>query len=404
MVGELDYDSRGPLKDHSIKSKTARQQLPYRKNPYWHQVHTGLSIGYSVSKNGGEGNWHVRVSCEDGPSQYKCQRIPASIFISNGSKDTKFEQAIDYAKENFELISSGNSSSLKKDISSLAAAYLSHKERLSALSPGKTRRLSSFIKKYIYENDVGRVRIVDFSRQHFEKWIASLFFIELTPGSEAHRRACSTANRYISTMKAILNWAKKSDLVASDSAWTNVEKYKAVDGQRYYLPNKNEFEAVYAHAAETLKTLLVILAETGMRPGEPLKLKCKDFDPTSGRLCVPVDTKTGSRTIVLNRKAIGAISNLVLGKSPDAYILGAGDAPLDSSYMAKLMRKARESAGINNNFVLYSIRHAWITNAIKGSSSSIEVAKYAGTSLQMIEKFYMKYDSKEFINCLEPVF
>lgn len=392
------------MKDHSIKSKTARQQLPYRKNPYWHQVHTGLSIGYSVSKNGEEGSWHVRVSFEGRPSQYKCQKIPVSIFTSHTSKDTKFEQAIDYAKENFELISSGNSSYLKKDISSLAAAYLSYKERLSALTPGKTRRLSSFIKKYIYDNDIGSVRVVDFSRHHFEKWIASIFLIELTPGSEAHRRACSTANRYIATMKAILNWAKKSGLVASDSAWTNVEKYSAVDGQRYYLPSKNEFEAVYAHAAEPLKTLLVILAETGMRPGEPLKIKCKDFDPASGRLRVPVDTKTGSRTISLNKKATDLISNLVLGRSPEAYILGSGDVPLDSSYMAKLMRKARLSAGVNENFVLYSIRHAWITNAIKGSSSSIEVAKYAGTSLQMIEKFYMKYDSKEFINCLESVF
>lgn len=49
--------------------------------------------------------------------------------------------------------------------------------------------------------------------------------------------------------------------------------------------------------------------------------------------------------------------------------------------------KGRE-AKLSHGTCLYSLRHNWITTAIQGGLTTLEVSKLTGTSLQMIDKHY----------------
>ncbi len=384
---------------HNIKTKTARAQLPYQKNPYWCVISNGLAVGYSVPVSHGEGSWHLRVGVS---GRYVAEKVPPEIFVSVPSKDTKFDQACEYARAHHERLSSGYGLP-RKDVSALASAYLSEKKRLHATQPDKTRRIESFIRCHIDRKPLGGVSASQLNRIDIETWLAGHVASDLRAGTDKHTSACASANRGLAQLKAILNWAHSNKLLIADDAWAQIKKYSGVSRSRSYIPTLAEFEAVYSQSAGVLKDLMLFLAETGMRPGEPLKLQVQDIDPSSRIVRIPEDTKTGRRTIKVSVKAMDLLQSCSKGKCQESYIFGEGSKPIDSCQMSKWFRKARERAGVDDEFVLYSLRHAWITNAIK-QRSPMEVAKYAGTSMQMIESFYLKFDSENFIDNISPMF
>ena len=52
------------------------------------------------------------------------------------------------------------------------------------------------------------------------------------------------------------------------------------------------------------------------------------------------------------------------------------------------MREAAKSAELPIGTVLYTLRHSWITEALMGGLSTLEVSKITGTSLVMIQQHY----------------
>lgn len=384
---------------HNIKTKTARAQLAYQKNPYWSVVSSGLAVGYSVPVSLGEGSWHLRVGAS---GTYRTEKIPSDIFVSTLNKDTKFDQACAYARENKLRLSCTNGAP-KRNVSALAAAYLAEKKRLNPTQPEKTRRLESYISRKIDRNKIGLVLVSQISRIDIEAWLTDHFDSNLKPGTVKHKSACASANRSLAQLKAILNWSLKNMLISNDDPWAQLKKYTGVSQSRNYIPSFEDFEAVRSKTKGVLNDLMIFLIETGMRPGEPLKLKVKDINHDLRIAHIPEDTKTGKRSIKVSPRALKILLICSANKSNESYIFGGGDKPMDSCLLSKKFRIARRAAGADEGFVLYSLRHAWITNAIK-QRSPMEVAKYAGTSMQMIESFYLKFDSGDFIDSINSVF
>jgi len=54
----------------------------------------------------------------------------------------------------------------------------------------------------------------------------------------------------------------------------------------------------------------------------------------------------------------------------------------------ELVREAAKSAQLPTGTVLYTLRHSWITEALMGGLSTLEVSKITGTSLVMIQQHY----------------
>lgn len=382
---------------HSIKTKTARQSLSYQKNPYWHQLSVGLSIGYSVPIKGGDGSWHVRVY--RGAAGYKSEKIPKEVFKENSVKDTKFEQACAYAQGIADRIK--KDSPTLKTVGCIAKAYLDEKIRVSG-GAEKVRRLISLVNSNIIRNEISQVAVHNLDRSDIDGWINKKLVAD-PRDHESYRKNCETINRNLRQLKAILNWGYANGFFESKSSWDHVKAFQKVNAKRDYIPTKSDYEKVYTQADDLLRSLMSILIETGMRPGEPLRLKVKDFDIASSKVIVPVETKTGSREIFVNASAASILNLLANKKKPEDYIVGPGSKPIESSFMSKKFREAVVRADVDRRFVLYSLRHLWISAAVTQRSVA-EVAKYAGTSIQMIDSFYMKINDVGFIKGLSSPF
>ena len=58
---------------------------------------------------------------------------------------------------------------------------------------------------------------------------------------------------------------------------------------------------------------------------------------------------------------------------------------------SRLMKKAVRAAGIDPSAVFYSLRHAFISSAVRDGLPILAVSQYTGTSVAMIEKTYGKF-------------
>ena len=57
----------------------------------------------------------------------------------------------------------------------------------------------------------------------------------------------------------------------------------------------------------------------------------------------------------------------------------------------QIMEKAVRASGVDSAAVFYSIRHFWLSSAVRDGLPILAVAQYAGTSVSMIEKHYGKF-------------
>jgi len=125
---------------------------------------------------------------------------------------------------------------------------------------------------------------------------------------------------------------------------------------------------------------------TGARPGELASLRRRDFDHRTGT--VQFTGKTGSRTVPLSDEAIALLNRVAKGKTSDAPLLSNNGKPWQRHRWDKGIRAAAADAKLPTGTVAYTLRHSWITEALMGGMSTLEVARLTGTSLAMIEKHY----------------
>jgi integrase len=76
-------------------------------------------------------------------------------------------------------------------------------------------------------------------------------------------------------------------------------------------------------------------------------------------------------------------------KLPEAPLVARDDgAPWRRWDWDELVRAAARAAKLPPGVVLYTLRHSWITEALRSGMSTLDVARLTGTSLQMIQDHY----------------
>lgn len=129
---------------------------------------------------------------------------------------------------------------------------------------------------------------------------------------------------------------------------------------------------------------------TGARPGELVSASRSQFDCRTYTLTLI--GKTGTRTVPLAPGALRLFERLSKGKLPKALLLPRDDGNRwlcgGKRGWAHLFKEAVRAAKLPEATVLYTLRHSWITEALRSGMSTLDVARLTGTSLQMIEKHY----------------
>jgi integrase len=153
---------------------------------------------------------------------------------------------------------------------------------------------------------------------------------------------------------------------------------------------------------ELLRHYILVIANSGLRPGEAHDLNVRDVHPfkdEKGRsnYRFVVRGKTGERDVIVRSAAAKRIDRLLTkrrAENPAGRLLSMPDESRIVTLMDQLDAALRE-AGLQRNsfgekYSIYSLRHFYAVNALRSGVGVFGVARNMGTSVQMIQEYYGK--------------
>lgn len=131
-------------------------------------------------------------------------------------------------------------------------------------------------------------------------------------------------------------------------------------------------------------------AATGLRPDEWARLERRDVDRKRRVLTVRGTKTRGSRREVpLTTAALTALDSLPPRVDSTYLFAGPKGGPFDvNNFRNREWIPAIETAGITKPARIYDLRSTFISNALANGLTVFEIARIAGTSVEMIEAHY----------------
>jgi integrase len=347
---------------YDIRTKRARAELSPRRAPYFVKITPRLSLGFRA----GAGTWIARL-WDDERRNYDYRPLKDS---------TDYDEAVKAALAWTESRDEGidDRPPTVTDIG---------KEYVKELRDGQKREGAAYdaevrFKRALYDDELGAMRLDKARTKHYMAWRNR---VAGTPAAQ---------ERSWRTLRAALNLAVRNRRVSAavEIEWRSVPALKAADGRRDLFLDRAQRRALIDACEGGLRDLVEAAAVTGCRPGELVKLKRGDFDARTKTLAVR--GKTGERRMPLAPAAVALFERLAENKLPAAPLLMQDDGrPWTQTVVWSLgIRDAAKRAELPDGVVLYTLRHAFITEALRAGMSTLDVARLTGTSLPMIESHY----------------
>lgn len=356
----------------NITTKTDRAKLAPRREPYWKALKTGGYVGYRKLENG-NGTWIARWRDEAGKQKYRA-------LGEFESYDDAAKAALAWLAQN-ETGTSTKATTVEQACRDYVAHLNAHK------TPESAKDADMRFTRLVYGKPVAKLALDRLKSTHIRAWLIDQTADAGGGDEEAVRQAKSSANRNLTAFKAALNFAFKSHLVASDAAWKVVGRFEKTAKRRERFLSLEERQRLLSACREDLRQFVEGLLLTAARPGELAACVARDFDRAAGTLTL--DGKTGRRTVSLSSAAIAFFANATKDKLPLAPLLARQDGlAWNKDYWQDKFSKAVEDAGLPDDVVLYSIRHAAISEMVSGGIDAFIVAALAGTSTAMIDRHY----------------
>lgn len=360
-----------------LKSKTSRDKLMVRKEPYWTRVSEGLYVGFRRLK-AGAGTWIARRRRSASPGQdYRTLGT-----LDNVAEAKKLDEAVKLTKAWGEGVDAG-ASHKAVTVEAACRAYVErqkhHKSKASAAdAEGRFTRL-------VYGKPFGAVHLDKLRTTTVKAWLDAM--LDNGGDEEDLRRSKDSANRNLNSLKAALNLALCDRLVATDAGWKTVKPFPKAGRRRDRFLDKNDRAKLLSHCEDDLRDLVTALLLTGARSGEIANTSVGDLDPALGT--VRLSGKTGARVVTLSSAALEFFRRKATSKLPSAPLLADsyGNRWNKDSWKKRL-KVAVRAAGLPEDVVAYTLRHVAISEMIAAGMDSFLVAKLAGTSTSMIDRHY----------------
>ena len=388
----MDMENGAESSSLRIDTVKGRSQLTPRREPYWHKIGTGFFVGFRLMPRGA-GSWIARLRDADtGKQAYRALKVTAD------GKEA-FSEAVRAAEEWRKLATQGVTS-IDLTVQGACDRYIENlrqqgKAKTADDAAGRFRRLitdtpmASRLMRKLRQNEV-------------KTWFYDQTAHVDPEDLDAIRAARASANRNLATLKAAFNLCADEGLILRTSAWAvapytsqDVSTRRGIGGNREAYLKAADRAALVNAAGPYLGAFLQGLYLTSARPGELAKCTVADFDPDSGSIRIATG-KTGYRIVALPTEGVQFFKKQTAGR--------IGLAPLLTMQNGKHWHKdawkdavkaAAKAAGLPDDVVAYSMRHAAISERVSDASMSIHtIAKLAGTSVAMIEKHYGHLNNK----------
>ena len=337
---------------------------PKANSPYWMRLEKGRHLGYRKISDS-NATWLARRRLED-----------ATAVTGSGSYEYK---ALGSATAEFDFTAAKRAAEvwfktgLSGEVTTIEEACKAYVEDRRTEKGDKTAYDAEIrFKRTVYGKPVGALKLDKITTKRLKDWRAEI------PGTK------SAQDREWRTLRAALNLAVINRHVSPERIieWKAVPPLAKADGRRELFLDLKQRRALIKISKGVTKDTIQAAALTGARPGELVALKRSDVDLKLGT--VTFTGKTGSRVVPLSPAALKFFKRLCKKKQPEARLLPWGH----SAEWAREIRTAAKQAKLPAGVVLYTLRHSFITEALRGGVSTLDVARLTGTSLQMIQDHY----------------
>ncbi len=358
---------------NGIDSKTKRDKLTPRREPYWEILKKGSAVGFRKLESG-DGTWIARWRDDDGKQKYRA--------LGNFER---YDDAAKVARDWVEACEQGASPKVTtvKEVCEAYIDALKAEGRRSAANDAEGR-----FNRLIYGEAIGKLAIDKLKTSAIQKWMNEQIDDDDEADDDDIRRSKDSANRNLASFKAALNLALRNRLVATDAGWKTITAFKKVGARRKdAFLSMEQRTALLKACPEDLQLLTKAMLLTGARPGELARLNASDFDKRLG--CLTLRGKTGERTVAISTAAAAFFAEVGKNKIGAAPMLAtAYGQRWNKDAWKKTFKEAVTAAKLPDAVVMYSCRHTAISEMVLAGMDSFIVAKLAGTSVAMIETNY----------------
>lgn len=363
-----------------FSTRTKRDDLAPKAEPYWFKISKGQFIGYRKGKTAA--TWVARLG----------RKIET---IRKESADPEVRDG-EYAQVLLEVIAwcdreekGGNRKYL---VSECVDDYIAHKKATTTKGVRGWKDSQGSLAKHLTRSMLD-TEVRKLTTPQIKKWFQGM---AVDGDEETVRKSRNSANRVFTLLKAALNMAYNDGVVDSIEAWKRVKPFKHVEQARtLFLTDEQVGRLLDAAGDKSFHALLKAGVLTGARYGELYKAKVMDLDLFNGTL--HLSGKTGERDCVLSDDALAFFRDQAKSKLPKAALLPSPSSDHWKRWEhTRPMQRAVKRAQLPPETVFYSLRHYYISKAVGAGISLLAIARNCGTSVKMIESNYGKFTPTNF--------
>ena len=392
------------VKEAKLDNRTARSKLDVRSKPYWRTISEGRHIGYRKNKN--TGTWCARLRLDTG--QYRECSIGSAddILDKDGVNIFDFAQAQEQARLWFEHQSLteeeyGQLHNGPYKVKDAAEEYLKWFKSEKKSYTETKRAIATYILPTL-----GNVEVNKLTTKRIRDWRDDLWQrkAQLRTGKsddvvnyrdddqndeEVIRKRKATANRILTVLKALLNYAYQHRNDIKDSAWRKVKAFRNVDKPRVRFLSEDECRRLLNACDADFRDLVHGALLTGCRYGELISSKASYYNPEARTLYVPAQKTAKERHVPLTDEGSALFDRLTLGKGSNDPIFQRADGQAwGRSHQERRIKDAAKATKIED-VSFHILRHAYASMLAKEGVPMMIIATALGhADTRMAERHY----------------
>ncbi|MET4423857.1 tyrosine-type recombinase/integrase [Bradyrhizobium sp. 956_D2_N1_5] len=354
---------------------------------------------------------------------YARLRLSPGKYVTRSLKTTIEENAVQAGRRLLFQLEHRAEQGLPPKSKSFAAViddYIGSRERDHA--HGKTssgmlrqiRRVSKFWREYAGHLPIEDIN--DKAMREFIPWRRDYYAnVEVLPKNAKRHPTDKTLQWDMMLGKAIVKWAAEQGLRGKQASITVTftPKKKRVrpafelwEFRRLWRTLCKRIKAARdkrtRNSRELLRTYVLVLANSGFRPGEAHNVSVRDVHPfkdEKGRsnYRFVVRGKTGERDAIVRSAANKRLDKYLTKRrkeDPNGLLFVMPDGSKITTLIDQL-NAALAAAGIlkssfGEKYTIYSLRHFYAVQALRNGVGVFEVARNMGTSVEIIQEYYGK--------------
>jgi integrase len=356
-----------------IHKTGVRAKLRPRSEPYWRSLGPNRSIGFRLTEKGSR-SWLAKHDKDGEKKQHA---------LADDTETYSYKQAAEAAEKWFKELDQGITSD--PTVRKCCEDYLEILRKRN--QPGAAYTAGLTFEREVYDKKLANIRMSAVRRKDVQDWVNAL------------KDTTSPANlkRQLTQLQAALNSKVKAGAIGISvrQHWTTLELPKVPNGQRKLFLDLAERRALLeAIGTGGLHDMAEAIALMGARPGVELtQARVEQFD--SRKQTMTIKWQKGgqpkTRDVLLTPPALELFKRLSKDKLPKALLFVRDDGtPWPHSSWDTLIKAAAKKANLPPETCMYTLRHSFISQALDGGSTTLDVARICGTSVVMIEKNYGK--------------